>query len=395
MQNLTQNLNICSLPHVFNAVQAPIRRAQMIRLFLISEKCADRDQLLTGFAMLRRTFLAVFMALGAVSTMAASKVDIADNAPDSYVVKKGDTLWAISGMFLKQPWRWPEVWKMNQDQIRNPHLIFPGQIVVLDRNSGTLSLGRSVGSNGNERLSPKIYETDSASPIASISMDAIRPFLVEPQFSDSDDSARLPTVVAAQEERVLAGAFGDTIYAKNIGGEDAWDVYRRGKPIKDPVGGQILGYEAQYVAATRVSQPSVDGKATALVVLNAKQEIVAGDRLAPAVKSDLVAIPPHVPTAGFSATVASVYGSVDIAGRNSVIALAGGTNIGLEPGHVVALARANGDVVYRNDELSENIALPDSRLGIAYVFRTFDRLSYALIMDSSGPVRVGDKVLVP
>lgn len=329
--------------------------------------------------------------------MAASKVDIADNAPDSYVVKKGDTLWAISGMFLKQPWRWPEVWKMNQEQIRNPHLIFPGQIVVLDRNSGTLSLGKSVSSSsrGDERLSPKIYETDSASPIASISMEAIRPFLVEPRFDDNDDDARLPTVVAAQEERVLAGAFGDTIYAKNLGSGDAWDIYRRGKPIKDPVGGQVLGYEAEYVATAKVSQPPVDGKAAALVVLNAKHEIVAGDRLAPAVKSDLIAIPPHVPAAGLATAVASVYGGVDFGGRNSVVALAGGSNIGLEPGHVVALARTNGDVVYRGDARAENITLPDSRLGIAYVFRTFDRLSYALIMDSSGPVKVGDKVLAP
>ncbi len=334
------------------------------------------------------------MALGAASAMAASKVDIAENAPDSYVVKKGDTLWAISGMFLKQPWRWPEVWKMNQDQIRNPHLIYPGQIVVLDRASGTLSLGRSV-TNGNDRLSPQIYETDATSPIASIPMDAIRPFLVEPQFGDDADSSRLPTVVAAQEERVLAGAFGDTIYAKNLGAGDAWDIYRRGKAIKDPVSEKVLGYEAQFVGSAKVTQPSEGGKATELSVVNAKHEILAGDRLAPAAKSDLVAIPPHAAPAGLNVYIASVYGGVDIAGRNSVVAISGGRNAGLEPGHVVALARTNGKITYRGDGNNEKIALPDSRLGIAYVFRSFDRLSYALIMDSNGPVRVGDKVQAP
>lgn len=326
--------------------------------------------------------------------MAASKVDIADNAPDSYVVKKGDTLWAISGMFLKQPWRWPEVWKMNQDQIRNPHLIYPGQIVVLDRTNGTLSLGRSVN-NGTDRLSPQIYESDASSPIASISMDAIRPFLVEPQFGEEGDSSRLPTVVAAQEERVLAGAFGDTIYAKNLGAGEAWDIYRRGKAIKDPVSEKLLGYEAQFVGTAKVTQPAEGGKAAELSVVNAKHEILAGDRLAPAAKSDLVAIPPHAAPAGLNVFVASVYGGVDIAGRNSVIALSGGRNAGLEPGHVVALARTNGKITYRADGDNEKISLPDSRLGVAYVFRTFDRLSYALIMDSKGPVRVGDKVQAP
>lgn len=350
--------------------------------------------------MLRRSFLAVFLVLGAVSTMAADgKVDIADNAPDSYVVKKGDTLWAISGMFLKHPWRWPEVWKMNQEQIRNPHLIYPGQVVFLDRASGTLSLGKSVsgggkGINGSDRLSPQIYESDASSPISAISFDSIRAFLAEPQFGDEKDSASLPTVVANQEERVLAGA-GDTIYAKNLDSTSKWNIYRRGKPIKDPVEGQLLGYEAQYVATASVTIPATDGKAAALQILSSKHEVSAGDRLVPAVDSTLVANPPHAAAAGLSTTIASVYGGVAIAGRNSVIAISGGRNIGLEPGHVIALARSNGTIVYRGDDKAEKHALPDSRLGYAYVFRSFDRLSYALIMESSGPVRVGDKVVAP
>ena len=129
---------------------------------------------------LSKTVLGVVMATLTAAAVAATDGDslqVADNAPDSYVVKKGDTLWAISGMFLKQPWRWPEVWKLNQQQIHNPHLIYPGQVIVLDRNGPTLSIGRSV-TNGNDRLSPRVYETDAASPIASISMEAIRPFLI-------------------------------------------------------------------------------------------------------------------------------------------------------------------------------------------------------------------------
>jgi hypothetical protein len=358
-----------------------------------------RDQPLTGFAMIRRSFLGLFLALGVASAMAADKAEISDNAPDSYTVKQGDTLWAISGMFLKQPWRWPEVWKMNQDEIRNPHLIYPGQVVVLDRSNGTLSLGRTVASTGElvggDRLSPRIYSKDASSPITSISLEAIRPFLAEPLVDENEGNAALPTIVANQEGRVLAGPF-DTVYARNLSAEtNAWDIYRRGKAIKDPVGGQILGYEAEFVARAQVTQPAVADKAAELKVLSAKQEIVAGDRLMPAAKSELFAYPPHAPKSTFVSSVAAVYGGVGIAGRNSVVTLAAGKNLGLEPGHVVALVRDNGKVVYRGEGKAEQVALPDSRIGLAYVFRSFNRVSYALIMDAQGMVKVGDKVSAP
>ena len=342
--------------------------------------------------MLRKSVLGIFLALGAMSAMAA--VDIADNAPDSYTVKQGDTLWAISGMFLKQPWRWPEVWKMNQEQIRNPHLIYPGQVVVLDRATGTLSLGKSVGTSGNDRLSPKIYSKDAVSPIASVSLEAIRPFLVEPLVDENGDSATQPTIVANQEGRVLAGP-GEVVYAKNLGAGNNWDIFRRGKAIKDPVGGQTLGYEAQFVATAQVTQAPQDGKAAELVIVNAKQEVLSGDRLMPAAKSELLAYAPRPPQSAFSSTVAAVYGGVAFGGRNSVITLSAGKNLGLEPGHVVALQRNNGNVTYRGDGKAENIGLPESRIGIAYVFRTFNRVSYALVMDAKGVVKVGDKVTPP
>lgn len=346
--------------------------------------------------MLRKSFLGLFLALGAVSAMAA--VDIAEGAPDSYTVKQGDTLWAISGVFLKQPWRWPEVWKMNQEQIRNPHLIYPGQVVVLDRANGTLSLGKSVSTSGsvsgNERLSPQIYSKDAASPITSVSLEAIRPFLVEPLVDESGDQSAQPTIVANQEERVLAGP-GDSVYAKNLGAGNSWDIFRRGKAIKDPVGGQVLGYEAQFVATAQVTQAAQGGKAAELQVLNAKQEVVVGDRLMPAAKSELLAAAPHAPQGAFVSSVAAVYGGVAFGGRNSVVALAAGKNLGLEPGHVVALQRNNGTRVYRGDGRAENVELPDSRIGIAYVFRTFNRVSYALVMDAKGVVKVGDKITPP
>ncbi|GAB2893091.1 LysM peptidoglycan-binding domain-containing protein [Uliginosibacterium flavum] len=345
-----------------------------------------------------RTVIGLSLALMTATTFAADKAELAANAPDSYVVKKGDTLWAISGVFLRDAWRWPEVWKMNQDQIRNPHLIYPGQIVVLDRNSNTLSMGRQVsgGVNGVEKLSPQVYSKDVISPIASIPLDAIRPFLTEPLVSETEDSPTEPTVVAIDQERVLAGA-GDVIYAKNLNGNpiDAWHVYRRAKVLKDPVSKQVLGYEAQYVATARVTIPANGDKAAEMRVMTSKHEIVPSDRLQPAGKSELLAAPPHAPMTAIAASVVSIYGGVDVGGRNSVIAVSAGKNAGLEPGHVLAISRNNGSTIYRGDSKAEVVNMPDTRTGLLYIFRVFNRVGYGLIMEASGPVKIGDKVANP
>lgn len=340
------------------------------------------------------------LALMTATTFAAEadKVELAANAPDSYVVKKGDTLWAISGVFLKQTWRWPEVWKMNQDQIRNPHLIYPGQIVVLDRNSNTLSMGRQVsgGVSGVEKLSPQVYSKDVISPIASIPLDAIRPFLTEPLVSETEDSPNEPTVVAIDQERVIGG-MGDVIYAKNLNNNptDAWHVYRRAKVLKDPVSKQTLGYEAQYVATARVTVPANGDKVAEMRVMSSKHEVVPSDRMQPAGKSELMAVPPHAPMTAISASVVSIYGGVDTGGRNSVIAVSAGKNVGLEPGNVLAISRNNGSTIYRGDDKAEVINMPDTRTGLLYIFRVFNRVGYGLIMEASGPVKIGDTVANP
>lgn len=353
-------------------------------------------------AFSKKTILGVSLAFFAASSFGAEegdKVPLADNAPDSHVVKKGDTLWGISGLFLKSPWRWPEVWKLNQAEIRNPHLIYPGQIVVLDRNTNTLSMGRQVTTSGEisgvEKLSPQVYAKDVVSPIASIPLDAIRPFLSEPLVSETGDSPTEPTVVAIDQERVIAG-MGDIVYGKNVAaGIDAWHVYRRGKALKDPVDGSLLGYEAQYVATARVTVPAKDDKAAEMRVTSSKHEVVASDRMLPATPSELLAVPPHAPATSVSAAVVSIYGGVEFGGLHSVIAVSAGKNKGLEPGHVLAITRKNGSSVYRDDGKAEVINKPDSRTGLLYIFRVFNRVAYGLVMEASGPVRVGDKLANP
>lgn len=349
---------------------------------------------------LRKTLLGVVMATVTAAAVAATdgdNVQVADNAPDSYVVKKGDTLWAISGMFLKQPWRWPEVWKLNQQQIHNPHLIYPGQTIVLDRNGPTLSVGRSV-TNGNDRLSPRVYETDATSPIAAISMEAIRPFLIEPLVTEQPDNPNLPTVVAIQEDRVIAGV-NDTIYAKNLRDDNtvaSWHVYRPGRPIRNPYNDKdILGYEAEYVATAKVTIPEANGKVAEMQVTESKLAVNSTDRLQPAGKSELMAAPPHAPSNHIEAGIAAVYGGVNVAGKNSVVSISAGRTSGVEPGHVFAVMRANGSSIYTGDGKKEVINKPDSRNGLLYVFRVFNRISYALVVEAGGPVYVGDKVTNP
>jgi hypothetical protein len=178
--------------------------------------------------------------------------ELAANAPDTYTVKKGDTLWAISGMFLKSPWRWPELWGMNLDQIHNPHLIYPGQLLVLEKIDGMarLKLGSVVGGTDTIKLSPSIRsESSESGAIASIPMNLIGPFLTDSMVFTANDLATAPRIVATQENRVLLGR-GDKAYVSGqLGNTRNWQVFRPAKPIVDPDTKEILGYEARYVGS--------------------------------------------------------------------------------------------------------------------------------------------------
>lgn len=323
------------------------------------------------------------------------KVQLAPDAPDSYTVVKGDTLWGISGMFLKQPWRWPEVWRLNKDQIRNPHLIYPGQIIVLDRNGPYLSVGKQVGTSGDTRLSPQVYATPADSPIASIPMDLIRQFLVEPVVEEVPDDASKPTLVAVQDDRVLAGT-GDIVFAKNLTpGIESWQIYRRAEPLRDPVTNQILAYETVVTGTAQALSPSEGNKAAVLKVTKAKREINIGMRLAPTGKDDTVSLTPHSAPANLNGKVLGITDGVFETGRMGVISLGVGKNDGVVPGHVFALHRNRGQVRYTLDGRPETWELPEDRYGLVFVFRVFNRVSYALVVESNNSVRVGDDVRAP
>lgn len=326
-----------------------------------------------------------------------SPIELAENAPDSYTVVRGDTLWGISGKFLKQPWRWPEVWRMNKEQIRNPHWIYPGQVILLDRNGPSLSLqGSGTGSGKDGRLQPEVYSSPADQAIMTIPMRVIEQFLSQPIFSDDEDDSSLPTVVGISNNRVIAGE-ADAIFAKGVTGQGStWQIYRRAQKIKEPVTGDTLGYESVYVGKARLMIAGEGDVANEMLVTLSRQDINVGDRLTPEVKEPSFNLAPHPIAPSMKSRVASIYNSQgQVAGRFNIITLSKGKNDGMELGHVVALSRSQGELTYRGDGGKETYKLPAQRYGLALVFRVFNRLSYALVLDSSEPVSVGDDALAP
>lgn len=345
--------------------------------------------LLLSTAALAQTAAPAGAANGAPVQQQGNVLQIRPDAPERYTVVRGDTLWHISGRYLTTPWRWPELWRMNQEQIRNPHLIYPGDVLVLDRASGTLSVERLA----EDRLQPKVYEESLRQAIPSIPMSEIEPFLSQPLVANPGDLDGAPRIVGVQNGRVILGT-GDDAFATGLRETHrAWQVYRTGKPLIDPDNGAALGHEAIYLGDAELRKP---GEPALVTIRNAKFEIGRGDRLVRQERVLLTNFVPHRPADGFRARVLSVYGKGTMAGQYQIITLNRGRSDGMEPGHVLALLRPGKTVTLRDDTMArEDVVLPEDRYGLAMVFRTFDRVSYALIMHTDSPTVVGDLLRTP
>ena len=335
--------------------------------------------------------------------------ELAPNAPDSYTVKRGDTLWDISKLFLRSPWRWPELWGMNLDGIRNPHLIFPGQVLYLDRTGdrARLRLAEPTGPSGTTKLSPRVRSEplDRAS-IASIPLHLIAPFLNEAVVFNSNELAAAPRIVATQDGTVVI-AKGELAYVRgdiDPSGRE-WRVFREPKPLLDPTTKEVLGYEAAFLGTADYTRPGEtrpadDGSGTQIVpatftITSSRLEIGVGDRLAPVPPRDFTNYAPHPPSRPLAGRVISIYGESLNAGQNQIVALNKGSNDGVERGHVLALLRDGATQIDPTDEKRTQIKLPDERNGLAFVFRVFDRVSYALIVSVQAPVSAGDRFMQP
>ncbi len=335
--------------------------------------------------------------------------DLAPNAPDSHTVQRGDTLWGISGLFLKTPWRWPELWGMNLNQIRNPHLIYPGQVLVLERKDGRATLrvaeqGQGIPDN-TVRLSPRVRSQllDNGA-IAAIPLHLIGPFLTEAVVFDSNDLELAPRIVATQEGRVMLSR-GETAYVRgDLGGARDFRIFRELTPLIDPGTREVLGYEGRYVGtAEQVRagdvQLAASGKGVVVPdtfrITSTRLEAIVGDRLSPVPQQELLAYVPHAPSSPVDGRIVSLYGDGLRAGQNQVVSLNRGRRDGIERGHVLALWRAGSDATDTTGGARVAMRLPDERHGLLFVFRTFERVSYALILTVQEPVSAGDRFTQP
>ena len=317
--------------------------------------------------------------------------------PDSYTVVRGDTLWDISERFLNDPWVWPMLWKVNP-QIRNPNLIYPGDTIHFSYVDGEpqLSLERGYGNGGaggsGNSGEPRIREEPLASAIPAIRLDAIEGFLSNHRIVDPDEYAAAPYVLAGESSRIILGA-GDRFYAKgNIVENAVYGVYRRGTVYRDPDTDEVLGHEATEIGSSRVV--AIDGDIGTLFVSSSHEEVRRGDRLLPTEERRLQSVFfPSSPRTEIKGRIIAVDDGVSQVSQWDVVVVNVGTGKGIEVGNVLGVYR-KGEVV-RDPATGNSIELPSDRAGLMMVFRTFERMSYGLILRTEQPLSVMDEVRNP
>jgi len=338
---------------------------------------------------MRRIISALLISISTTLAVAqgAQPLQLADGAPDRHVVVSGDTLWGISAKFLKDPYRWGELWRLNAEEVRNPQRIYPGQVIVLDR-SGNQPRLKLVTVTEQRRE----YVEPTRKGIPSIPPREIEPFLSEARVLDANGLDGAPRVVALQSGHVIAGT-GDTIYTtKTTARHKIWQIFRPGEALIDPDTKETLGHEAVFLGTARMTG---EGQPSSFLILNSKMEIVSDDRLLPAPRQDVVNYIPHPPTKTITGKVLGIYAGVNFGGPLAVVTLNRGKADGLEPGHVLAVDLGGTRVDNRYKGEKTTYQIPDTRNGLIFVFRVFDRVSYAMIMNATVPVVVGDSVRTP
>lgn len=349
-----------------------------------------------------------------------------EDAPDRYVVTKGDTLWDISAKFFTDPWKWPEIWGLNKETIKNPHWIYPGDVVVLNRAAKTLKVegaplaaataavpekapetapgktpetvpGKAVPPEeperpGAEKLHPRIRvfagEHDA---IPTIPLSDIEPFLKRNVILEKENFDKGPIIVSGFEGHTLL-ANDDIAFVKRLPTDQgvSWQVFRPGKPLTDIDSGKVLGYEARYLGDARVEK---FGDVSVLRIIDSKEEIFIGDRLVRAASGYPSNFVPHAPDSVISARIISTISGVSMTGSKSVVVINKGQRDDIQIGHVLALYR-KGEAP-TNAATGERVKLPNMRYGLLLIFRTFDNVSYGLVMEAQHPVELADIAQTP
>lgn len=354
-----------------------------------------------------RYALAALFAAASAASAAPLKCEFRPDAPDRHVVVKGDTLWDIAGTFLYKPWCWPTVWGMNRDEIANPHWIYPGQIIWFDRAAGRLRLGKQLGEGLNDpastqKLEPRIRtEGLGKDAVPSIPPGVIEPFLTQPLIIEDDELKGAPRIVATQEGRVFLGK-GDKAYVRGeLKDNSAFQVFRPGAPLKDPVTKQVIGYEAFYLGTLKLQAEAKAGSDVhTFSVATALQEMGKGDQLRAVPPTPIQNYAPHPPQQAVDARIVAVYGGVTHAGQNQIVSINRGKLDGLDIGSVLQLyhtGRTVSDSTAKTGWFGreQQVKLPDEEVGSLFIFRTFKHISYGLIMQVTAPVEVGDVAKSP
>jgi hypothetical protein len=322
------------------------------------------------------------------------------NAPDSYVVKRGDTLWGIAKVFLRDPWYWPEIWQVNP-RIQNPHLIYPGDILRLVYIEGkpTLMLQRGDAA----RVQPRVRSQPLEGAVSTIPYETVAAFMSKPSVLSQEQIKTAPYVLSSRDVHV-AMAEGDTVYARGFTDSAAlgthYNVVHVGDALRDPDDNRIVGYDGVFTGAGHVTRI---GDPTTLIMTESARETEPGDKLFAGgvdVPLDFIPAPPKSKING---RIMAVSNGVTIIGQYEVVVINRGARDGLVPGNVLAVFEA-GDVIRDTANkgflstsrlTSEKVRLPDERNGTFMVFKTFDSMSYGLIMEATNIIRVGDRIENP
>jgi hypothetical protein len=332
---------------------------------------------------------------------AAGSPVINPNAPDSYVVKKGDTLWGIAKVFLRDPWFWPEIWQVNP-QVQNPHLIYPGDTLRLVYIEGrpTLMLQRGDAA----RVLPRVRSQPLESAVTTIPYETVAAFMSKPSVLSKEQIKVAPYVLATRDLHV-AMAEGNTLYARGFA-EPAelgthYNVVRVGDALRDPDTNNIVGYDGIFTGAGHVTRV---GDPTSLIMTESTRETEAGDKLFAGgvdVPLDFIPSPPRNKING---RIMAVSDGVTVIGQYQVVVINRGARDGLAPGNVMAVFDA-GPVIKDTANkgflgsmtrlAAPSVRLPDERNGTFMVFKTFENMSYGLIMEATDLIRVGDRVENP
>jgi hypothetical protein len=386
----------------------------------------------------RRRAMLLLILLTAVWPLAA-QVELAPDAPQTYVVQPGDTLWSVAGRFLREPWRWPEVWQANPG-VSNPNRIYPGDVLELDYQGGSPRIRSSRGDGGMRtvKLSPRVRVTELDRAIPTIPVNAVAPFLSRPVVTEAREIDDAPYVVGFPDGRLLAGAGGNIFVRSILSAEsDRYEVLRPGQALRDPDTNRLLGFEATYIGSARIERL---GDPATLTMTRTQQQVAIGDRVRPATDDQPIrSFFPQPAPAGLQGKIVSVLNGVSQIGQYDVVVLSRGSRQGVEVGHVFEVYRG-GDIRrdpvrnkrtdwnWRNespldtsfwygdweldgwdrDKPAPNVPLhrravrkndtyivPDSRSGVVMVFRIFPEVSFALVMSATQAMHVGEIVAPP